>query len=452
MEYTPTVYKMQEEELYHWWQYYGRSGKTIYSQGRRLRVLNSGRLNTSRGPDFTSARFELDGIVYQGDVECHCKSSDWYAHRHHLDKTYRQVVLHLVGRPEDSTPVKSLWSPLSICTLPLPKPLISADAPEKYCQPANEFQQELKSNLTQLAINRFDQKVNMFMKALNEQNDYELFYVYFFRTMGYPANANTFQLLAEQLNWTWLMEHKTNFSEDYRKLFAVYAGLAGFIFPPCSDGYSQNIKHLYNNYKYLLPGHTFDPDAWQYAGVRPNNHPHFRLATAVQILQNYDYNLFDIIITVLQSRRNCTSALKEIISIFQLQPDAYWATHYALGKTRNESMAAKSIGQARIIELLINVILPLAAARACQSGSEGFFAYLQSFYLLLPLKSSYACFRNEIAWFDDCFKIWPAQAVTQSLLLLQSEYCHRLLCSQCPVRRYPAYKPGKIIDNKIKNI
>ncbi|MBN1407640.1 MAG: DUF2851 family protein [Calditrichaceae bacterium] len=452
MEYKPVVNKLQEEDLYRWWQYYARSGKTIYSQGRRLRVFNSGVLNTCRGPDFTSARFELDGIVYQGDVECHRKTSDWYAHHHHLDKLYRQVVLHLVGRPDDSAAVTSQWCQQPICTVPLPEPLAPADAPERYCQPTEAFHRELKSNLIKLALARFDHKINFFIKALNTKNDEALFYIFFFRGLGYPANANTFQLLAEQLDWTWLMQYQTVFVPDYRVLFAVCAGLSGFIEPECQDSYTRHIKDLYQTYKYILPGHTIESPAWQYAGVRFHNHPHFRLAAGLQILHYYHYNMFDTLTGILQERKEYFSALKDMFALFQLQPELYWQTHYALGKERKKTIVSTSMGKARIIELLINVVLPLAAAKASLSGSEGFLAYLQSLYLSLPLVSTYGSFQKNSGWFDTGYKIWPAQAVNQSLILLQADYCRLSLCRQCPVKRRPSGNNGKIIDNKIKNI
>ena len=443
---------MQEEELYRWWQYYGRSGESVYSQGRRLRVLNSGILNTSRGPDFTSARFELDGVIYQGDVECHFKTADWYAHKHHLDKAYRQVVLHLVGQSNDPAPVRSLWCQYPIYTLQLPRPLKSAVNPAQNCLPGKGYQKELKSNLIRLALERFEQKVNVFINILSKQNCNALFYIYFFRTLGYPANSNTFQLLAEHLDWAWLMQNKNDLSVNHQKLFAIYAGLAGFIPSLCRDKYSHIIKQLYKKYNYLLPGYTFDPDLWQYAGVRPNNHPHFRLASGLQILIHYKFKLFDKLIVYLQERREYQSTLREIAALFKLHPDTYWVTHYALGKERKEQSVRISMGEARIIELFINVILPLAAAQARLSGSEGYYAYIQSFYLSLPLNSVYGCFQRQIKWLKECFNNWPAQAVNQSLLLLQSDYCNQLSCSQCPIKRCSCGINGKIIDNIIKNI
>ncbi|HHJ51776.1 MAG TPA: DUF2851 family protein, partial [Caldithrix abyssi] len=90
---------MREEELYKKWRQLARSGQGVSCGGHRLRVLSPGRLNETRGPDFVAARFELDGVVYQGDVECHRDVRDWYRHRHHLDEAFANVLLHLVAAP-----------------------------------------------------------------------------------------------------------------------------------------------------------------------------------------------------------------------------------------------------------------------------------------------------------------------------------------------------------------
>jgi|GEM_PF-6296786 len=49
------------------------------------------------------AKLQLDDIIWVGHVEMHCKGSDWYAHHHHLDAAFDNVVLHVVW--EDDTPV-----------------------------------------------------------------------------------------------------------------------------------------------------------------------------------------------------------------------------------------------------------------------------------------------------------------------------------------------------------
>ena len=152
-------------------------------------------------------------------------------------------------------------------------------------------------------------------------------------------------------------------------------------------------------------------------------------------------------------RREYASALTAIKYIFKLPLNSYWIKHYALGKKRRGPEARICFSNARIVELMINVILPLSGAQALLTGSEGYYAYLQAFYLNLPLTSVYGVFeKNQVPWYKICFKIHPFQTTHHALLMLQSGYCHHHLCEQCPVNRVFSIGIGKTIDNKIKNI
>ena len=64
--------------------------------GRKLRIIDVGRLNTDSGPDFFNAKIAVDGCVWAGNVEIHRRASDWRRHNHHLDSAYDSVILHVV--------------------------------------------------------------------------------------------------------------------------------------------------------------------------------------------------------------------------------------------------------------------------------------------------------------------------------------------------------------------
>lgn len=65
--------------------------------GRTLVVHSCGEWNRGAGPDFLNAKISIDGAVLRGDVEIHCKASDWARHGHQDDPGYARVVLHVVG-------------------------------------------------------------------------------------------------------------------------------------------------------------------------------------------------------------------------------------------------------------------------------------------------------------------------------------------------------------------
>mgnify|MGYP002860526541 FL=1 len=90
--------------MYYLWQQSQLIDKPIVTtDDRELAIVHGGQHNHNSGPDFLFAKLQLDDIIWVGHVEMHCKGSDWYAHHHHLDTAYDNVVLHVVW--EDDTPV-----------------------------------------------------------------------------------------------------------------------------------------------------------------------------------------------------------------------------------------------------------------------------------------------------------------------------------------------------------
>jgi hypothetical protein len=65
--------------------------------GRHLRVVFPGRRWGGPGPDFVGAVLaRADGTLIHGDVEVHRRASSWAGHHHARDPAYQQVVLHVV--------------------------------------------------------------------------------------------------------------------------------------------------------------------------------------------------------------------------------------------------------------------------------------------------------------------------------------------------------------------
>jgi hypothetical protein len=66
------------------------------SDGRDFIIKSNGKYNHESGPDFFNGEVFIDGILWRGNIEIHVKSSDWYLHKHHFDKAYNNVILHVV--------------------------------------------------------------------------------------------------------------------------------------------------------------------------------------------------------------------------------------------------------------------------------------------------------------------------------------------------------------------
>lgn len=430
---------MQESDLYQSWQYYSRTRQVLHTEGRKLRVLQAGRLNCARGPDYTSARFELDGVVYQGDVEFHIYPNDWYRHQHHLDRAYANVLLHLTACKSGSASLKIKHNLsanyIPTLVLPLPSKQVRLEHPARRCLPRSLFKKRLISNLQNLALQRFQLKIQQFRSALEYQSTAQAFYSNFLRALGYPHNSEPFQQLAERLDWVWLSGWIRKIWGNEQVLYALYAGHACFIPAHPKDDYSLQLQRAYQKYKVYLSTAQLDERLWQFALTRPANHPHFRLAAWVNLLYNKPSLPYPFLHKLFSERKSFPEVYKKIITYFTIPVDEYWKEHFAIDRQSAGCGRRVFFGKARITELLINIILPLFAAQARISGSEGFYDYLREMFLWLPAGVPYQFLIKNMSWFDECRQAWNKQAMYQALLHLDSNYCLLDGCQQCPLQR-----------------
>jgi hypothetical protein len=69
--------------------------------GRAVEVISPGRRGGAAGPDFVDAVVKLDGVERRGDVELHVRASAFRGHGHATDPAYGRLALHVVYRADD---------------------------------------------------------------------------------------------------------------------------------------------------------------------------------------------------------------------------------------------------------------------------------------------------------------------------------------------------------------
>lgn len=90
-------FRVSEKLITQIWQSRWMKRRLFTSDGKWVRVVFSGRANRDCGPDFRGVVIATEqGQLLRGDAELHVRSSDWWAHRHHCDPNYNNVVLHVV--------------------------------------------------------------------------------------------------------------------------------------------------------------------------------------------------------------------------------------------------------------------------------------------------------------------------------------------------------------------
>ena len=88
---------MKEAFLHYLWRFQKFSkSNLVTTDSRSIQILDPGKLNEGAGPDFSSAYIYLVKLHWNGAVELHVLSSDWYRHGHQKDPNYDGVVLHVV--------------------------------------------------------------------------------------------------------------------------------------------------------------------------------------------------------------------------------------------------------------------------------------------------------------------------------------------------------------------
>jgi len=429
---------MQEADLYLYWQHYARTQSCFENSGHQVRVLHPGRLKSERGPDFQSARFELDGVIYQGDVELHCRAKDWYRHQHHLDAAYANVILHLIcAGHEKPEKVISRISGQEILTLGLPVPDVPVQSfhPARRCRPGKVLRKILLQRMQNLAIHRFELKIQQFISAGAACSDRQIFHENLMRVLGYPGNCDAFQILAQRLDYSWFMLWKQRFGLNFLDLFAIFAGQASFLKLNGVDDYCDSLIRRHRFYQPYLNSVPLDENQWLFARVRPSNHPHFRLAGWAWLAGAGGDSPLESFQEMLIQRLETQILLRELTHFFTLPCPEYWRSHYALMRHTQGHGHKSFFGIARIMEILINVILPFFAFQAKKSGSHGFYQYLQDIYLSLPISVSYAGLENRLPFLSDLRKLWPSQALMQAAISLESMYCLSGECRKCPLGR-----------------
>ena len=396
----------------------------ITETGEKVEVLSVGTENTLSGPDFFNAKIRIGDTIWAGNVEIHQKASDWFKHQHQRDKTYDNIILHLVY--EADIAIKRADKSV-IPTLALQHRI----APNLYRNyllllsdtkwiPCENLIHEV-DNFTwltwtdRLLIERLQQKTAPVLQSLQQnQNSWEeTFYQFVARSFGAKANAIPFELLAKSLPLLVLGKHK----KQLFQLEALLFGQAGLLNKDFEDEYPNKLK---NEYAFLQKKFNLTPlsaHIWKFGGLRPPNFPSVRLAQFAALIYQSS-NLFSKVLSA--------EKLKDYYDLFQVQISDYWQTHYVFDKFSKKRK--KSLGQSTVDGLIINTIIPMMFVYGNQRDIHKFKEKpLQLLEEIAPEKNG-------------IIKKWqelniPTKSAynTQALLQLKNEYCTHQKCLSCVV-------------------
>jgi hypothetical protein len=416
---------MNEDFLQFLWNYklYDTSDLKT-NTGEKIEILSVGSRNPDSGPDFRDARIKIGDTVWVGSVEIHAKSSEWYAHGHHDDRAYHNVILHVVVL-DDTIVRRSDGELLPTLKIPYSEALVrryaelSESSSEIPCAEHAGKVDPFKFGfwLSRLATERLERKIAEIGDLLDRTlNDFdEVFHVVLFRSFGFKTNALPFEMLARALPCRLLRKY----SGSLFQLEALLFGHAGFLE---SDGIEDDYcRQLKSEYSFLRHKHglaPMDKSLWKYSRLRPVNFPTVRIAQIASLLNRHG-ELWETILSL--------DDTKEIRSLFDVCASEYWDSHYLFGKTAAKP-SPKNIGTATTDSLMINLVAPMLFARAFRHGQDE----LQERSLHLLELTQPETNRHIAEW--NRYNVKPRNALeSQALLHLKSEYCTHGKCLNCAV-------------------
>jgi hypothetical protein len=193
--YRSSKHEYEEDIARRWWTLPLNVNLPL-TNGESCQLIYAGRPGGSPGPDirdailsFTSnhpgtnhagANSQLEHTI--GDVEIHIRATDWFAHQHHTDARYNNVVLHIVLICDNSRPtLRQDGTVIPTCSLNDVSPTTRNHQPVQW--PCHHVIAQLheaeRTHLFALAGTlRFEMKAQVFFELLSDARPSDIFSAY----------------------------------------------------------------------------------------------------------------------------------------------------------------------------------------------------------------------------------------------------------------------------------
>ena len=420
-----------EKLLHYVWKHKLFPPEPLYTTaGQPIEIIDIGLHNTNAGPDFFNAKVKIGGEIWVGNVEIHDHSSDWFAHNHHRDDHYNNVILHIAEAVDaDVKTANGLIPPQLQLTVPpqiaqhYTELLQTDDYPPCYQIIPNLMPLTVHSWLNALETERLERKTDDILCRVSHANgSWEAgYFITLARSYGFGINSDAFEQWASSIPLNDVAHHR----DDLFQVEAIFLGLAGLLETSAipehhraealADDYYQ---HLQKEYVYLAHKFNFKPvshSIWRFLRLRPANFPHIRINQLAHLYYMRKAELSQIIA--------CTS-LKEAREALITSVTPYWENHYSFGA--ESPRKEKKTSTVSLNLLLINAVIPTLFAYGRHKQDERLCE--RAFSFLEQLKAE----NNHIVrtWQRVGLNVETA-ADSQALIQLKKEYCDRKDCLRC---------------------
>jgi hypothetical protein len=386
-------------------------------------IISPGIKNVDAGPDFFNAKIKIGETIWAGNVEIHIQSSDWNRHGHQNDKSYDNIILHLVLKHDVeiySTSARLIPTYEIKFNQELFNIYDSLIQNKLWVHCENElYQIDAFTKLSyqqSLAIERLERKSKYFEDLLEyNKNDWgETFFQAIAKGIGGKLNQVPFELLAKSVSLKVLSKSRGNLLQ----IESIIYGQAGLLEDNLeNDNYYSDLQKEYKYQKKKNSLTSVRPELWKFSKIRPYNFPTIKIALLAKLINKYQ-SLLSIII-------KCGN-IDELEEIFDIEASEYWETHYLFGKESKK--LTKKIGKASKHHLIINTIIPFLYVYADKTGKENLKEKSLDWLTKLPDEDN-SITRN---WEQRGFENTNALQ-SQALIELKNERCDKHRCLDCRI-------------------
>ncbi len=390
--------------------------------GDPIELLDPGTIQRNSGPDLNGARLRIGGQLWAGTVEVHLRSSEWFAHGHHYDPAYENVVLHVVYEHDAevrtingrSIPTLELFGRISTESISTYRSIMHGRGFVPCAAQLPRLDRKVIAPwLQKLALERLERKAEKAEQLFHRLHGdpAETLYHMLAQAFGMKVNAEAFAMLANVLPLRLLMKYR----DDPLRTEALLFGQAGLLQIDLIDDHPRRLQVEYATLASLHGLRPMPLAAWKFGRMRPMNFPTLRLAQFAKLVPALDGEF----LTLLSSGDH--SAVRKKLNV---AADGYWETHHLFD--RPSKPAAKPLGRSVADHIIINAIAPVLFAFARLQGEKEWRDRAIGLLEGLPAEKNHV----QEQWEQLGIKARNA-AESQALIELKDLYCDGRRCLSC---------------------
>lgn len=466
------------------------------SDGRDVRVLAAGTLNTGGGPDFREAVVQIGGVTYRGDVEIHRTLIEWLHHHHGKDPRYNNVVLHVVlEQPAEplcirtpsgrsipllvleaflSESIHSIWEKTIVVERVRARQNLRCRDCNSSLDPGllSRWIHRLTLQRLELKLRRFDERLRelayIHMLAVHDHGDAasrwriqgdpdevppphkdllpqqlskrelwdQVLYEGLMDGLGYSRNREPFVRLARAMTLRTIRD--LGIHDNDEQLLAVLFGAAGLL-PAIrsvkdkpSRDFVRVLSQIWKGYRLQYKSTVLHAADWQFFPTRPGNFPTLRMSAASALVRKIIGE--DLFRILLETIKSAENPAASLRSARTLlSVDSH--PFWTTHYTFGESAAPPihPLGPERRDEMIINTVVPLGLLYARIFKDRLVRERTLGLFHAIPSASTNSVTRlMQKQLVRDKFSMGDA-GTQQGLLQLYKFYCCEELCAECDV-------------------